>query len=345
MSGLELGQTFKNYKELACYLGEDIKGGKAKQLQLKNWDRYFTYEKQGNKFIITGIYDEPLPPENTHGGARNNKYTEFIDPLILDMLNRAEDNHVSITCKTMFTENDYISILSDLWGDIRFTGHESVAKEYDISAYSVQQYCQKVNSVLTNTVKSSLNRLQKQGYISWSKEYYVLSNKEKGGLLAKDYDADLPDKIKEIEDTYFTESGMERRDLYNNDNYEIYMEYMISEVSDCTNEDVWNYWNVYDIQLQKSNDTVIDDKALKDGLTRKLVESINESLLKKTTKDKETGEDFHIWRKYKLNNFMIKMNYRLFADYEDALLKADDMTDDEEMIFFDLMSKDYKELY
>lgn len=51
----------KNYKELCALLGEEVKTGKSKQLQLDNLNRFFEWEKAGQKFIITDIYDTPLP--------------------------------------------------------------------------------------------------------------------------------------------------------------------------------------------------------------------------------------------------------------------------------------------
>lgn len=57
---LQSGQVFKNYRHLVDFLGEDVKGGKSKQLQIKEWMRHFDYHKDGNKFIIDELYDVPL---------------------------------------------------------------------------------------------------------------------------------------------------------------------------------------------------------------------------------------------------------------------------------------------
>ena len=46
---LKPNQIFKNYKELCSYLGEEIKAGCSKQAQIKEWERYFSYKKEGNK--------------------------------------------------------------------------------------------------------------------------------------------------------------------------------------------------------------------------------------------------------------------------------------------------------
>lgn len=48
---------FKNYRKICEYLHEPIKTGKSKQLQLEDWKRYFEYERNGNAFVITKVYD------------------------------------------------------------------------------------------------------------------------------------------------------------------------------------------------------------------------------------------------------------------------------------------------
>ena len=41
MKQINEGQIFKNYKKLCEYLEEQVRTGKSKQLQLKDWNRYF----------------------------------------------------------------------------------------------------------------------------------------------------------------------------------------------------------------------------------------------------------------------------------------------------------------
>ena len=50
---LKINDTFKNYKELCAYLGEEPKKANSKVAQLKEWERYFSFRKEGQKIIIT----------------------------------------------------------------------------------------------------------------------------------------------------------------------------------------------------------------------------------------------------------------------------------------------------
>ena len=64
-NNIVVGQVVKNYKELCALLGEEFKqGGDSRKAQLKEFARYFDWEKSGQKFLITDIYDTPLPKED-----------------------------------------------------------------------------------------------------------------------------------------------------------------------------------------------------------------------------------------------------------------------------------------
>lgn len=60
MKKINNGQKFKNYKALCEFLEEPVKTGKSKQLQLKDWERYFQYHKEGNAIIVDAVHDEVL---------------------------------------------------------------------------------------------------------------------------------------------------------------------------------------------------------------------------------------------------------------------------------------------
>lgn len=51
----------KNYKIMCELLKEPEKEGNSKRAQMKEWKRYFDFEREGQKYIIKEIYDIPLP--------------------------------------------------------------------------------------------------------------------------------------------------------------------------------------------------------------------------------------------------------------------------------------------
>ena len=61
IDNLHIGDVIKNYYALCDEIEEPIKSGKSKKYQLEDFMRYFTWEKSGHKFIITNIYNCPIP--------------------------------------------------------------------------------------------------------------------------------------------------------------------------------------------------------------------------------------------------------------------------------------------
>ena len=57
---LYVGLIIKNYKLMCQLLNEKEKNGKGRNYQFKKWQQYFEWEKQGYKFVITEIYEEPI---------------------------------------------------------------------------------------------------------------------------------------------------------------------------------------------------------------------------------------------------------------------------------------------
>lgn len=100
IENLKEGQVIKNYKELCKVLEIEPKnGGESKKSQLKDIERYIKYEKQGQKFIIIKIYDNPkekIDKRVNNKGGNNTVFADDIEKLILNMLSKSKDDTVTI---------------------------------------------------------------------------------------------------------------------------------------------------------------------------------------------------------------------------------------------------------
>lgn len=74
ISNIQAGEIYKNYKELCSILGEQQKTSNSKNAQLKEWERYFSYSRDGHKFIINEIYNSPQPKQDARSQGNNRKY-------------------------------------------------------------------------------------------------------------------------------------------------------------------------------------------------------------------------------------------------------------------------------
>lgn len=92
MNNLVAGQIFKNYKEVCEWLGVIPASGNTKISHMKEFDRYCTYHKEGNKFIIDSVNEIPL--DKIDGRDGNSEYYEDLETIILSTLNGSEDNHI-----------------------------------------------------------------------------------------------------------------------------------------------------------------------------------------------------------------------------------------------------------
>ena len=72
VSNLTAGMVVKNYKKMCNLLGDEVKvGGSSKQAQLGDWRCYFDWERSGQKYIITTIYEVPLEKEDKRKFGNN----------------------------------------------------------------------------------------------------------------------------------------------------------------------------------------------------------------------------------------------------------------------------------
>ena len=60
IENLKVGLIVKNYKEMCKLLEQEPKTSNSKKAQLKEWERYFDFFKDGQKIVITKIYNSPL---------------------------------------------------------------------------------------------------------------------------------------------------------------------------------------------------------------------------------------------------------------------------------------------
>ena len=80
---IKKGMILKSYRELCEVLNEKIKSGKSKRLQLEEMERFFSYKKEGNKFIVTEVFSKPKKKKTN---KKNSAYGELVQVLLADYL-------------------------------------------------------------------------------------------------------------------------------------------------------------------------------------------------------------------------------------------------------------------
>jgi hypothetical protein len=121
IQNIQISIKYKSYRAICTTLEDEIKTGNAKIAQLKDWERYFRYHKEGNGFIVDEIYDTPKERvdnrkghSGTSEGSRNNYtgiYGKYIDVLLENKLSNIIRNRKIEEDNIIYITNDCIAEL------------------------------------------------------------------------------------------------------------------------------------------------------------------------------------------------------------------------------------------
>ncbi len=170
-SGLELGMVVKNYREMCRNLNEQICGGDSKKAQLKEWARYFLWEKKGQKFIILDIYDEPLPKED---GRRNkNIYVQYIEVILMKILAKQRNykEPFYITTNQLWK---LLGMINNNYKNISLDDLNDKISDYEVTSFDMKKFYQRCNQRLREILFSSLNKLEDRALIKYDIETVIV---------------------------------------------------------------------------------------------------------------------------------------------------------------------------
>jgi len=176
----ELGQEVKNYKVLCQMLDQETATGKQKQLQLENFQRYFEYQKVGQKFIIIDIFNEPLEKEDKRKRGNNSVYVKYIEVILLHYLSK-QKNYTCILRKNQIWL--LLGMINNKYEKI--SQKELEALDYYTNAFAVNHFYQRCNRRLERILFTALNNLKHRKLLSYF-EQVVIVPVEGPGFIADD---------------------------------------------------------------------------------------------------------------------------------------------------------------
>lgn len=171
-SRLQVGQTVKNYKELCALLGEKESAGNSRKAQLKEFARYFEWEKSGQKFLITDIYDTPLPKED---GRNKGKYVKCIEIILLNYLSKQKGYTYTLSKKKWW---ELLGMVNRKYDNV--SQEELLEINPVITKFEIRHYYQRCNKKLEEILFSALRSLSSRKLIDWEIETVIVTrNQEK----------------------------------------------------------------------------------------------------------------------------------------------------------------------
>ena len=289
-STLVIGMIIKSYKELCTILNEEAKTGKAKQLQLKNWKRYFDWEKDGQKFIIVDIYDTPLPKEDLRRKGNNSIYKNYIELILLQYLSKQEGY------RKTFTKRNWLELLGMINSKY---GKEPKMKlkqlDYCINDQEITLFYIRSNKKLERVLHDALSNLQREKLIIVEYETVIVSVDERGKehrFIANDYQKK---KILQTE-RYILKNVMQYKNMFY-----VYIKNKSNEYYNKVNEKLhelygWKYYykQIKIIYDQPNIVDAIPSKEImlqKEILNSKIVEFLNDNAKNVYEKKEKEYED------------------------------------------------------
>lgn len=188
LSNIKVGNIYKNYKEICNILEEEPKGGDSKKAQMKEWNRYFNWDRKGYKFIITEIYNEPKPKEdgrinngqnpNSHHN-QNGMYGKYIDKLLYTSLIAESSKTFVLTNNQIATQigmvnKKFHNIRNDLESYLKVKQSNGCS---NLTFVSLKDVIDITNSTINGAINSSLDRMAKELAIFYYKGTIVAEGK------------------------------------------------------------------------------------------------------------------------------------------------------------------------
>jgi hypothetical protein len=175
IKNLEVGQIIKNYKQICELLNEDIKTGKSKQLQLKDWERYFSFHKEGQKIIIDEVFNDIKEKVDMRGKQDNNtaKYVENIELNIIGELLTKGHESKYVVGRGVLLRNVGLTNTNYSYCKRR---QDKLASYLEIKKELVNDYYNCIDSMLLGNLEKALKNLSNKKLIQLNSALLICKN-------------------------------------------------------------------------------------------------------------------------------------------------------------------------
>ncbi|SHH36626.1 hypothetical protein [Clostridium grantii] len=185
-NNLQINQGYK-YKELCSLLEVEEKSrGNSRNCQYKDFERYFTYHKVGQKTFIDEIFAEVKEKiDNRKGhsgkseGSRNQTtlYANYIDAILTNYFYSIQENHKidNTIYRTNLQMLQIANLINENYKRLQ-TKEEEIVKyisKNGLSFISFNNVMFQVSSIANRKIEQSLTRLQNKNIIKFQKGYII----------------------------------------------------------------------------------------------------------------------------------------------------------------------------
>ena len=309
-------------------LGQKIQAGNSKKAQTKEWQQYFKFEIEGQKYLIIEVYGEPLLKEDKRRMGNNSTYVEGIELLLMNRLSFVRDHSFIATKNDIFFLLGFVNskykeaTLPELLENI------SVINKFDLN---INNFYMRVSDKLTKILVTALGNLKNRCILDYSEQIIIVVDasykkckESEFPKIATKSEIQIIEQTKnEVLDEMSLSEKVQAYRKYNR-------EYFNSRVNKLLQKKYgWEYfYKVFNLDCKKENFTKeIPCKELNDQrleLNCKVIDVINQQAKNYFDKKAEVYDEEsakYLKSRYGLNQPLVKEPFKYPNNYVDAQCK------------------------
>ena len=170
-----IGDQYKSYRDMCNQLQLPIKTGNAKVAQMAGLSRYFKWDRIGNGYVVTEVYDQPKELIERRGKKDLTTYENLCHTVLLYLFKYEDRDPTDPTCLTV-TRSDlkqkYFKLINKDYYNIRKDSRKALLRD-GVSAGVLSFADNKITSKSSQLIDVTLDRLEKEGLVYISNRYYI----------------------------------------------------------------------------------------------------------------------------------------------------------------------------
>ena len=179
--GVKDGDLIPNYRALCSLLKIPILSGNSKVAQEKELKRYMDFVKDGHKYLIKKVYNEPLPDMSAQGSL----YYELLEFVLCKILsNHIEMNGNLLYCATINELAESVGFVNELY--FSYLWHRNkLSAQLNVPIDVVEQLYKESQRNYKSVLFRTLDKMEKQKIIKFQEVFYVQEILEKNTVIVK----------------------------------------------------------------------------------------------------------------------------------------------------------------
>lgn len=273
------GLVVKNYKEMCKLLQLSPTTGEARQKQIKNWERFFSYNKMGQNYIITEVYDEPMEPK--HRKYQRGIYVKFVEIILRTLLSTKNQNYYDVTKQQLWQD---LGMINKKYKRIELSAlNQEIG--HSVTLPEIKTFYRKCDSRLSEILKSSLNSLTSRRIIDYRIQKTILVPNDERSLDYIVAEGDINDKVRNIERDVL--DAMNLRDMEEVRKSLRYDEFY--ELRDKYGQELYGWIRIFDrYHIEFDRSTILKNIAVDEKELRQNMLEFNERIVEAIDKSNET---------------------------------------------------------